>query len=63
VKVGDFVKYDTVPYEFSETVVKFGIILQISRTGHQTKSAQIVLMCGKTEWIDTNKLEIINENR
>ena len=62
-KVGDLVRYDTVPYEFSKVVTEYGIIIQISRTGHETKSAQIVLMNGKTKWIDTTKLEFVNERR
>ena len=60
-KVGDLVKWESVPYEFAEVRVEYGIIIQLSRTGHQTKSAKILFTDGDTGWFDTQRLEVVNE--
>ena len=63
IKIGDLVKWDSVPQEFSEVYSAFGVVLQISKTGHQTTSAKILFTDGSTDWINTDRLEIMNESR
>ena len=60
-KVGDFVKWETVPHQFAEVEIEYGIIIQLSRTGHKTHSAQVLFMDGTMNWFDTGRLEVINE--
>jgi len=62
-KVGDLVKRESVPYEFSEVVVEYGVVLQMSRTGHETHSAQVLFLDGTAHWFDTGILEVISEKR
>ncbi len=61
-KVGDLVKWESVPHQFSEVNIEYGVIVQMSRTGHKTKSAQVLFMDGTKGWFDTGRLEIINES-
>ena len=60
-KVGDLVKYETVPHEFAEYETQYGVIVQLSRTGHVTHSAKVVFTDGDFEWFDTAVLELVNE--
>ena len=60
-KVGDLVKYETVPHEFAEYETHYGVIVQLSRTGHLTHSARVVFTDGEVEWFDTAVLELMNE--
>ncbi len=69
-KVGDMVKfkldfpltpreYDiNIPYPL---IQGHGIILQLSRTGHETKSAKIMFNDGEVVWAGTNTLEVVSE--
>jgi len=61
-KIGDLVKYETVPHEFAEYVTQVGVVVELSRTGHATHSAKVVFTDGVTEWFDTQVLEIIDES-
>ena len=61
-KIGDLVKYETVPHEFAEYVTQVGVMVELSRTGHTTHSAKVVFTDGVTEWFDTQVLEIIDES-
>jgi hypothetical protein len=63
VKVGDLVKYETVPYEFAEIEVDWGIVLKLSRTGHKTKQAQVLFKEGGLLWVPTDKMEVVSEGR
>jgi hypothetical protein len=62
-KVGDLVKYETVPHEFAEYVTQLGVVVQLSRTGHVTHSAKVTFTSGETEWFDTQVLEVVGESR
>jgi len=61
VKVGDLVRWERVEHQFAEVDVEYGIIVQLSRTGHDTHSAQVLFMDGATDWISTGRLQIVNE--
>jgi hypothetical protein len=63
VTVGDLVKREVVPYEFSEVVTYYGIVLQLSRTGKKTRSAKVLFNDGSSEWFDTQGLEVISASR
>ncbi len=41
----------------------YGLVVNMSRTGHQTHSAQILFNDGQLWWIDSSRLETINESR
>ncbi len=60
VKVGDLVCWDTVPYQFSEVVKSYGIIIELSRTGHETLAARVLLTDGDCPWLDAEKLSVLN---
>ncbi len=40
---------------------EYGLVLQISKTGHDTISAQVLFNDGDTWWIDSEKLEVASE--
>ena len=62
-KVGDLVKWDksavysTVDHHREE----HGLVVQMSRTGHDTESAQVLFSDGETWWLDTQKLVVVSE--
>ena len=60
-KVGDLVKWESVPHQFSEVEIEYGVVVKMSRTGHETHSAEVLFMDGTTNWFDTQRLEVINE--
>ena len=62
-KVGYLVKRESVPFEFSEVVTEYGIVIKMSRTGHETHSARVLFMDGSADWFDTGILEVVNESR
>ena len=58
-KVGDLVEWNAGDPENG----MIGVIVQLSRTGHDTTSAKVVFSDGYEGWHDTQKLEVINESR
>ena len=62
-KVGDLVKYETLPHEFAEYVTEVGVVVELSRTGHMTHSAKVIFTSGQSEWFDTQVLEVVGESR
>ena len=60
-KVGDLVKWESVLNDSMDHYqVEHGLVVQISRTGHDTISAQVLFNDGELWWIDSGKLEVIN---
>ncbi len=57
-KVGDLVKWNAGDPEDG----MIGVIVQLSRTGHDTTSAKVVFTDGVEGWHATEKLEVINES-
>ena len=62
-KVGDLVKYEE-PIEDSmdRYSVATGLVVQMSRTGHTTHSAQILFQDGTIAWFDSQVLEVVSES-
>lgn len=62
-KIGDLVKFVSVSEkEVFETDPphNHGLVVQISKTGHDTTSAQVLFVDGETWWIDSGRLEVIS---
>tara|TARA_B100000287_G_scaffold408156_1_gene434232 strand:- start:462 stop:656 length:195 start_codon:yes stop_codon:yes gene_type:complete len=63
-KVGDLVKWESVLNDsMNHFSVDYGIVIKMSRTGHTTKSAEVLFSDGETAWFDTQRLEVISESR
>jgi len=58
VKVGDLVKWNAGDPEDG----MIGVIVQLSRTGHDTTSVKVVFTDGYEGWHDSQKLLVINES-
>ena len=65
-KVGDLVKFQSV---LSGDVDAFedrnkhdvGLVLAMSKTGHDTESAHVLFNDGDTWWVGTQRLEVVND--
>lgn len=42
--------------------IECGIILKLSRTGHETRSAEVLFTDGEIVWMRTQTLVVINES-
>ena len=65
-KVGDLVKFDSMSErDVFETDPRseHGLIVQISKTGHDTTSAQVLFIDGELWWMDSGRLEVVSEAR
>ena len=63
-KVGDLVKWESVMNDsMDQFSVEHGLVVQLSKTGHDTMSAQILFADGELWWVDSEKLEVISESR
>jgi hypothetical protein len=61
-KVGDLIKWENVLLDDMDRYeVSHGIVVKMSRTGHDTESAQVLFTDGGLWWLDSKKLEIVNE--
>ena len=65
-KVGDLVKFESAlereVFE-ADPRTEHGLVVQISKTGHDTTSAQVIFNDGELWWVDSGKLEVISESR
>tara|TARA_B100000131_G_scaffold313511_1_gene348983 strand:- start:10 stop:168 length:159 start_codon:yes stop_codon:yes gene_type:complete len=39
----------------------YGVVVAFSRTGHETLSANVLFTDGETWWVDTERLEVVND--
>ena len=63
-KVGDLVRWVSVLNDDREILDEdYGVVMQLSRTGHESFSANVIFMNGEEGWYDTKRLELINESR
>jgi len=65
-KVGDLVKFENaLARDVFETDPsrEHGLVVQISKTGHDTVSAQVIFNDGELWWVDSGRLEVISEGR
>jgi hypothetical protein len=64
-KVGDLVKGKANPLMQRPVIdrgpASCGVVIKMSRTGHKTHSAEVLWTDGEVRWLDTQLLEIINE--
>ena len=62
-RVGDLVKFEsTLNDSMDRYDVEHGLVVQISKTGHDTISAQVLFNDGELWWVDSGKLEEISES-
>ena len=62
-KVGDLVKFESeLVDDMDRQAVEYGLIIQLSKTGHNTTSAQVLFNDGEPWWVDTSRLVVINES-
>ena len=63
-KIGDLVKWENVLNDDMDRYQEaHGLVVKMSKTGHNTKSAQVMFTDGETWWVDTQRLVVINESR
>ena len=61
-KVGDLVRYETLTEDsMDKHATAIGLVVKMSRTGHITKSAQILFQDGTIAWFDTQRLSLVAE--
>jgi hypothetical protein len=62
-KVGDLVKFESVLNDSMDRYsAELGLIIKISRTGHDTESAQVLFSDGEAWWVGTQRLVVVNES-
>lgn len=63
-KVGDLVKWESVMNDSMDRYsVDYGIVIKMSRTGHKTRSAEVLFSDGDIQWLDTERLVVVSESR
>ena len=61
-KVGDLVKWENVLNDSMDHHRQdHGIVIKMSRTGHDSESAQVLFNDGQLAWFDTQSLEVVSE--
>jgi hypothetical protein len=61
-KVGDLVKWENVTLDSTELHrEEHGLVVKMSRTGHDTESVQVLFNDGDTWWLDSKRLEVVSE--
>ena len=61
-KVGDLVCWQSVMNDVEDLHEHYGVIVALSRTGHETLSANVLFMDGESWWVDTDRLELVDES-
>ena len=61
-KVGDLVKFESaLNDDMDHHSVEHGLVVQLSKTGHDTTSAQVLFNDGELWWVDSGRLEVVSE--
>ena len=60
-KVGDLVRWESVMNDVEDIHEHYGVVVAFSRTGHETLSANVLFTDGETWWVDTDRLEVVND--
>ena len=61
-KVVDLVKWENALNDSMDNdQQQHGVVVKMSRTGHDTLSAQVLFTDGEIWWMDTQKLVVVNE--
>jgi len=62
VRVGDLVKFES---EIADDMDRYssdhGVVVQLSKTGHDTVSAQVLFSDGQLWWVGSQRLVVISE--
>ena len=62
-KVGDLVKWESIlKDDMDRHQVYYGVIVNMSRTGRRTHSAEVLFTNGNKDWFDTERLVVVNES-
>ena len=62
-RVGDLVKFESdLENDVFNGSIEHGLVVQVSKTGHDTISAQVLFKDGETWWVDSGRLEVISES-
>ena len=62
--MGDLVRFESpLSDDMDRYKAHHGLIVQMSRTGHATESAQVLFNDGETWWLDTQSLSVVSESR
>ena len=63
-KVGDLVNYEVPPEDsMGKHAAADRLVVQMSRTGHTTESAQVLFQDGTLAWFDSQVLEVVSAAR
>ena len=61
-RVGDLVKFES---EIADDMDRYssdhGVVVQLSKTGHDTVSAQVLFSDGQLWWVGSQRLVVISE--
>mgnify|MGYP003118211367 CR=1 FL=1 len=60
-KVGDLVQFESIAAGHGLAPLECGIVVKLSRTGHKTKSAEVLFNDGDIGWVGTDTLVVISE--
>jgi len=64
VRVGDLVKYESALNDsMDHYTVEYGLVIKMSKTGHDTTSAQVLFKNEDPCWMDTRRLVVVSESR
>jgi len=60
-KVGDLVKFESdLVDDMDRHSADYGLVLQVSKTGHDTVSAQVLFGDGEPWWVDSGRLVVVS---
>jgi hypothetical protein len=63
-KVGDLVRFESVLNDdMDRYTAEHGLVVKMSKTGHDTESAQVLFNDGETWWVGTQRLAVVSESR
>jgi hypothetical protein len=63
-KVGDLVRFESVlSDDMDRYTAEHGLVVKMSKTGHNTESAQVLFNDGETWWVGTQRLVVVSESR
>jgi len=63
-KVGDLVRFESVlSDDMDRYTAAHGLVVKMSKTGHDTESAQVLFNDGEAWWVGTQRLVVVSESR
>jgi len=62
-KIGDLVKFESeLVDDMDHHSAQYGLVMQLSKTGHDTTSVQVLFTDGDPWWVDSSRLVVVNES-